>query len=858
MNSNDATRAAPRTPVPGTRFRRNVALPLIAWALLAAFAASPAALAQDAGGAPPPAPKAPDPAPPAGPAPAPAPQDPVTDSKPGEAYVSINSPKEGFTLLALLEAVNKQAERSVIYDSNIQTKMDKVKIQFVGSYRIPRSRLFDWLQGVLSFSQYILIPIGPEGAEQWMVVDLVNQAIRSRPTYVREEDLDKWKDRDGVYIVCTLRAKNLDQNDSQRARTAIQQLLTTSANIGRINEVPGQNAFVIADFAPVVYASKKLLEAMDLKIEANQQVLVRVQIQYALASDMEGMLNDLLSGVNATGQPRRPVNPQQLAVKPDPQIIADNRTNSLILYAVPEDIDKLKMLISQLDTEYRGKSKIHFRMLKYQEAEDVQQVLQDLISGASSSSSSLGRSGTSRSNRNTRNRTGSVGPTGTQPATQPFGGAGAGEGEPVIIADEKNNSLIIHSTEDQYADLMDLIDKLDRPRKQVLIETALMELTVGDSLSYGLDLFSVSDKVAVDTTGDGVVDTFTDEKSFFGLSFFNNSTIATTNVNGVDVPVGVSPNITQGFTAGIFNNGRIPIVLHALQSRTPAKILTMPSIVTSDNQSATIKTTDTVPFQTTTFVGPNQTPTTSFDEVSAETSLTISPSISADDFLRLNIKQQVSSFRSAPAGSRPPTTSRDIETELMVPNASTVVLGGIVSSQETETLSGIPILMDIPILGFLFRNTSTSLQKTNLFLFVTPTIMNDLKTFSDFHRVTWEKKLQQDKLFGEAVELLGAKFLGPDVPRAAQDALEWIDDAGNLDAYRYRGEPSESERLDSARRAWDRMQEEKRAAEEKEALKKAADAPPPGPGAEGPSEAPPRKDEPETPKDPPPAEETPR
>lgn len=737
------------------------------------------------------------------PPPGPLPVPPPGPGVPGEGTLTFTSPRDGWTLLDLLDAVNKQSDRSVLYDSNIKNKIDKLKIQFLGNYTVPKSRLFDWLQGVLSFSSFILIPIGPTDYEQWMVVDVTNPAIRSRPTYVKEEELTEWRDRDGVYIVSTLRVKNLDAGDLQRARTGIQQLLTTTATIGRINEVPGQNAFIIADFAPVVYASKKLLDAMDIPLLENKQVLERVQIHYALASDMEAMLTDLLSGTTPTGQPRRPVNPQQPQVKPDPQIISDNRTNSLILYAVPEDIVKMKDLILQLDTEYRGKNRIHFRPLKYQEAEDVQGLLQDLISGTTSSSS---RTSTSRTSRSSRARTPAVAPGGQPP--NPFG-TSPGEGEPVIIADVKNNSLIIHATEDQYADLMALVDKLDRPRKQVLIETALMELTVGDTLDVGIDLFGVSQRVAVDTNGDGVVDTFTDARNYFATSFFSNSTIVNENVNGVDIPIGVSPNIGQGLTAGIFKNGRLPVIVRALQTRTPAKILTMPSIVTSDNQSATIKTTDTVPFLTTTFVGPNQTPTQSFDEVSAETNLTISPSISADDFLRLTISQQVSSFRAASPGARPPTTTRSIDTALMVPNGATVVLGGIVSSQETESRSGIPVLMDIPLIGFLFQDTSRSLTRTNLFLFVTPTIMNDLVAFSDYHRVTWEKKVQQDTLFGEEVKLLGARFLGPDVPGSAEGAVHRIDASGTLDAYRYKEEPTEAERVEAARRAWERMREER-------------------------------------------------
>ena len=749
-----------------------------------------------------------------------APLPPPPPAAPGEAIITFTSPKEGFTLLELLEAVNAQTDKSVLYDSNIRNKIEKLKVQFIGNYSVPKARMFDWLQGVLSFSSFILIPIGPSDHEQWMVVDVTNPAIRSRPKYIKEEELEQWKDRDGVYIVSTLRVKNLDSGDLGRARTGLQQLLTTTATIGRINEVPGQSAFVIADFAPVVYACKKLLEAMDVPITENKQVLKRKQILYALASDMEGMLNDLLSGTSPNGVARRPVNPQQPTVKPDPQIIADNRSNSLILFAVPEDIAKIETLIDQLDTEYRGKSNLHFRTLMYQEAEDVQGLLEDLISGTSSSSNSSSRTGTNRSSSSNRNRNT---PQQPQPGVTPFGNT-PNEGDPVIIADVKNNSLIIHATADQYADLNALIEKLDCPRKQVLIETCLIELSVGDNLDVGIDLFGVQDDIAVDTNGDGVVDTFTDSRKYFGTSFFGNSTIVNENVQGIDIPVGVAPIIGRGLTAGIFNNGRIPVIINALQERNPTKILTMPSIVAGDNQSATIKTQEQIPYLTTTFVGPDSTPTQSYDEVTVESNLTISPSISADDFLRLNISQQVSSAGNAPSGQRPPTNTRLVETELMVPNAATVVLGGIVFNQEIESRSGIPVLMDIPIVGFLFQDTSKRLQRTNLFLFVTPTILHDLRNFSDFHKLTWETKLRQDKLFGEEVELLGTKFLGPDVPRSATDAVLRIDAAGSLDAYRYREEPSAVERTDAARAAWEEMQR-----------RKAAEAPPP-PAPEPPAE----------------------
>jgi len=603
-----------------------------------------------------------------------------------------------------------------------------------------------------------------------------------------------------------------------RVRQALSALMSPTQTIGKVNEVPGQRALVVADFAPVVYATKKLLEAVDVTVTENELRLDRVEVLYALASDLEGILRDLLGAGGVPGAPRPVPGPGAPGAKPTAQIIADNRTNSLVLYAVAEDLAKIKSLIKQLDTPFRGKSRLRFRPLQYQEAEDVAGLLDSLIRGTGAATTRP--SSTSRGRTTNRPQPGQP-----QPPGGPFGSGG--ENEPVIIPDDKSNSLIIHATDDQYADLEDLIAKIDRPRKQVLIETALVELTLSDTVSFGVEGFSVARDVAVDTNGDGIVDSFLDEQSFFSLTSFGINKIVTQNVNGVDVPVATSPNIAQGLTAGIFNNGRIPLVFKALQTAGPAKILTMPSVVTSDNVQATITTEDSVPYLVTTFVGPNQTPTQSFESATATTTLEISPSISADDFLRLEIHQIVSSFRAAPPGSKPPTTKREVRTNLMVPNNSTVVLGGIVSSQETETKSGVPILMDIPILGFLFRNTTSSLTKTNLFLFVTPRIMKDLTTFSDYHAISWEKKVLQDKLFGEEVQILGTRFVGPDGPRTATDAVRRIGESGALDAWRYKEAPPDSERVDDAKRAWEEMQRRR------EAEERARTPAPGGPGEAG-------------------------
>lgn len=169
------------------------------------------------------------------------------------------SPKEGgWEVTDLLEMLKKETGASVVYDSN-SPQIRGRKIQFKGEVEVPRERIFAWLQALLSFHRLILVPVGAEESNCWALYDLNSPQVTSRPIYVQEDEIDKWADRDGVYVVTTVSLKHL--TDTSRARNALAQLSTRQ--IGRINDVPGANSFVIGDFAPVVASMKQLLTRMD-------------------------------------------------------------------------------------------------------------------------------------------------------------------------------------------------------------------------------------------------------------------------------------------------------------------------------------------------------------------------------------------------------------------------------------------------------------------------------------------------------------------------------------------------------------------------------------------------------------------
>lgn len=706
-----------------------------------------------------------------------------------DQIVRLNPREGGWKIPDLFRAISEMTGASILFEEQNAVIKSKT-ITFIGEQPIPKTRLFDWLQAVLSFHGLVLVPVGPpgpDGQQQWFALDQANANLTSKPVYVPEDEILDYADRDGLYVVTSITLKYI--KDSSRVRQALSQMSTKTAGLGRINDIQGSRSLIIGDFAPIVAAMKRLVDFIDIESPSTEPYMEVIQLQHAVATELEPILQELIeqSTLAAPRPGRQPAQPDE---EPEPKIMADPRLDALIVYAVETHMNKIKDLIAKLDVENTSyRQRIHFRPLKHTDADEMAGILQELITDAGVA----GGSRTTSGRRNTRNP--------AQPNQPGAFGGGVAEGEPVIIADRRSNSLIVHASPTQFDEIDELIQNLDRSRPQVLIETALVELALSDQLTLGVELFGSSNNILVDTDGDGVGDTLTESTKFFGTSLFGFSSPVNREVDGVTVPVGRSPNLGTGFTAGIFKDGKMPVLLSAFASSGRAKIATMPSVVTNDNEEATLRLERTTSYRQSIRDDTGDT-RDSFDSVTATTELRISPTIASDNYLRLTIDQTVANFGSRPQPDAPPDqTSRTVSTNVTVPDKYTVVLGGLVQREERSSVSKVPFLGDLPILGWLFRTSDDSSTPSHLFLFVTPRILRDTETFSDYHRLTWEKKLLQDDLFGSEVPITGGNFHGPNATESAEERLRRIEESGELDGPRLKAPPTEEERIDMARRA---------------------------------------------------------
>lgn len=732
-------------------------------------------------------------------------QAPVQPGNPDDPTITINpNPAGGWNILDLFQYIHKITGRSILFDEASNQKL-KSKVTFVGSHVIRQSELFDWLQAVLSFNNMVLVPVGPvspDGSKQWFCLDQNNPAIKTKPVYVAEDDILRYEERDGLYIVTSISLKNI--SDTGRVRQALTSLMTQTANIGRIQDVPGSRAVIIGDFAPVVAAMKRLVDYIDVENPRIEPQMEVVELQHAVASELGPIITDLIESSDQAQRQRQPQG--QVEEEPQPKIIPDDRLDALIIYATDRHMRKIQELIKKLDVPSRARGRLHFRSLKHTDAEEMAGLLEDLIEGSDRASGSRTSSTSRRTNRPTGNSPVNAGAQGSTAL-----GGSASEGRPVIIPDPKTNSLIIHASPTQFDSIDELITKLDVSRPQVLIETALVELALTDGLNLGVELFASQEGIAVDSNGDGTFDSITRDPKTFGASTFSNlSEPVTVDVNGVNVPVNRSPLLGTGFTAGLFRNGKLPIILNALQTSKRARILTRPSVVANDNEQASIVLSRETSYRENVTADNGQT-RDSFQTVQADTELTISPHISSESFLRLEIEQKVANFDKSSSGiigAPPDKTERTIKTNVTIPDQWTVVLGGLIQEQQSSTVSKVPILGDLPIIGFFFRQTEDTSSPQQLFLFVTPRILRDMNGFKEFYEVTWERKLLQDKVFGKEIPLEGTKFRQPGDTPTPSETLDLLEKSGALDGARLRTSPSEEERRrmveDEYRRARER------------------------------------------------------
>lgn len=642
-------------------------------------------------------------------------------------------------------------------------------VQITNTVAVKRSEFFETFKAILKANDLHVFPIANPDANMYLVEDLSNNAskgeAKTRARFVPYADLiedDSWQYR--TEIISTV--INFKHMDASRAKTDLQQIVNTR-EAGAITTIPAVNSIIVTEFAPTVYHVARMLALMDEEEARFELFFEKIRLDHADPEEMQAILADLLDaegggndlfGGNAQNRNQRNAAGGGAVRKaPAAKIIPDPRTQSLIVYAVDEDLKKIKELIARLDEEVKEVVPDIYRyQLAHAIAEEVSETLNEVVEA----------SGNNRfnNNRNAGNRGQNQG-----------GGVAFQEQEIIIVPEPHTNSLLIRASATQYAWLKKLIGDIDIRLPQVLIEAAIVELSEDFNDAFGVELGYLDladDPQAEITRGFG----FTG----FGLTDF-------VDQDGDGIPELRLPSLeglaSGGFTGGIFQfpGFQVPFILNMIGNDNRSNLLSIPSVLTNDNGSATITVSES---QTTTTSslsggGVSQGGFGGFEE--APLTLNISPHISADDYLRLNIELLVENFtgteRTVNGQVIPaPKTSREVIASVTVPNEATVVLGGLTQRLTTEDTQKVPFFGDLPLIGWLFRNSNTTEAKTTLYLFITPHILKD-ENFEDLFDVTYVRELEVQALMGNHVNLFDKNFAENQRRREAE--AEAANAAGN-------------------------------------------------------------------------------
>ncbi len=439
---------------------------------------------------------------------------------------------------------------------------------------------------------------------------------------------------------------------------------------GHLAAVPSANALIVSDHASNINRLEAIVSQLD---GAESEELFVMDLNDAWVGDVVDMLQSLTpvetgkKGGKASAYARV-------------RVVADERTNRLLIKGDKAARQRIVDLVRKLDAPAKNAGGVQVIRLSYADAKDTAEILKGLQQGAVSGKSK----GKSKST----------------PAQQVS-----------ILADEATNSLIVRAEAAVMREIKSVIAQLDVRRSQVLIEAAIVE--VGGSAAKDI----------------GVLMAQLDENKPVGGISFNNGLN-----NVIDAVVGLTPPaIKNGITigAGKTNSaGKLEYaaLLQAIVTSSSVNLLSTPNIMTMDNQEAYIIVGENVPYETGSTAGSNNAnPFTTVERMDVGISLRVTPHINDDNTVRLEITQEASAVKKSASETANAliTSKREIKTTILADAGQTVALGGLIQDDVQESVSKVPILGDIPILGILFRSTNTSRGKSNLVVFLRATILQD-------------------------------------------------------------------------------------------------------------------------------------
>ncbi|MBC3805921.1 type II secretion system secretin GspD [Undibacterium seohonense] len=545
--------------------------------------------------------------------------------------------------------------------------------------------------------------------------------------------------------------------------TALRPLISPN-NVINVN--PGNNSIVITDYADNMRRMAEVIALLD--VPSNPELEI-IPIKHSIAADVATMVTRLTEGNQASADAGRAI------------VLADSRTNSVLIKAPSvARANLMKKLVADLDQPTKLPGNIHVVYLKNAEAVKLAATLRSILSGESSLPSNSGSSnsnsgfgnssqnnaggGATQGNNSALNSSGSTLslPISTNNNSQGQSGGGGG----FIQADQATNTLIITASDAVYRNLRGVIDQLDARRAQVYIETIIVEVSASKTAELGVEWAGV--------TGDST------SNYRLGAISSNQGNL----INLASDAASRSKVLGSGFNIGLFRQigGQLGIgaVLKALENDNGTNLLSMPNLVTLDNEEATIVDGQTIGLvtgqytsATTGTAGANPFQTIERKEVGIK--LKVKPQISESGTVKLSIAQEVSGVSDIEIkGSQGPTTTvRSIATNVLVEDGQIIALGGLIRDDTSGKENKVPFLGDIPFLGNLFKYQKKTRDKVNLMVFLRPTIIrnaDESKSVSldryDYLRTQYLRS-SENEADAALLNLEKGKLITPSAPAAA-------------------------------------------------------------------------------------------
>ena len=587
---------------------------------------------------------------------------------PGQTQGAITPNYKDADLGQIIEAVSAVTGKNFIVDPRV-----RAQVTMLSSTPMSPAAFYEAFLSILQVHGFVAVPSG----------DVIKIIPDANARQVPANDLpSSVSDSSDEIVTQVVAVKNVS------AAQLVPILRPLIPQYGHLAAYPASNMLIISDRASNVNRMMRIIQRIDQTGDENIDV---IPMQHASASEVVRIVNTLYTSAAAEG-----------GGMPTVKMVADDRTNSVLVSGEASQRLRLKTLITHLDTPLESGGDTQVRYLRYADAEKISQKLREQIQGISAAAAPGGA------------------PGGAPPIA-----TGGGDKGVTIWAEPNTNALVVTAPPKIMRSVMSIVDRLDIRRAQVLVEAILVEMSADKAMDLGINWLILDRDAEGNTLPAGG---FVQPVDGTGIGQILQGVLNPDSVTSL--PSGLTLGLGQLTTSGT----SWAALIRALNGIGNTNIIATPSIVTLDNEEAEIKIAQEVPFVTGQYTsqgisGGNNGQVNPFQTINRQevgNILKITPQINEGDSVLLKISQEASNIAaSAQVAVDLITNKRTITTNVLVEDGGILVLGGLISEELRESKAQVPFLGAIPLLGELFKTRSVDKVKTNLMVFIRPRIIRD-------------------------------------------------------------------------------------------------------------------------------------